>query len=177
MNKPSMKPVYFIIFGVILGLGGFFLILANPFGWNSIRPILNTGSIQQPGQKSGKLVAAPAPILILPKGKQTYNVQGGETAISRVTSVTVDPLDALKDQTQSISVKVNSKEPISKFSIILNSDNGSHEYPLSLISGDESIGVWEGKYTLTDSTFKIYTFLFNIITNNGNKTVTPFPVR
>lgn len=179
MNKITLRPVYFIILGVILGLGGFFLLLANPFGWKTIRPTLKTTTTSKPtpAAPGNGLMAAPTPILILPKGKQTYTVRGGDTDISRVTSVTVDPLDAKKGDKQTLTVKIASKEPVKTFNVVLNSDNGGKEYSLALASGDTSNGTWETSYTLTDSTSKIYSFVFNIITNNGNKTVNPFLVR
>lgn len=180
MAKFSPKPYQFVILGVILGLGGFFLILANPFGWKTLRPITENVNIPQPGIKTppGKnLVAAPTPTLILPPGKQTYFVQGAETNISRISAVTVDPLDVNKGQNQTLTVKIGSKEPIATFNVVLNSDNGAKEYPLTLVSGDVSEGTWEAKYTVNDTTSKIYSFVFNIITKNGNKTVTTFPVR
>ncbi|HEX9008433.1 MAG TPA: hypothetical protein VF837_04195 [Patescibacteria group bacterium] len=183
MNKPTIKPVYFIILGIIVGLGGFFLLLANPFGWKTPVPYLTTSTptpvtTGNPSKVTPKgVIAAPTPVLILPTGKQTYNVQGGETDISRITQVTVDPLDVKKGGQQSLSVKMSSKEPISKFTVTLNSDNGTHDYPLTLASGDTTTGVWTAQYTVSDSTATIYDFVFNIITNNGNKTVTTFPVR
>ena len=179
MKKFFLKPAFFVILGIVLGLGGFFLILANPFGWKSIQPNLN---ISQPGktgtdQAPKGLATAPTPVLILPSGKQTYNVSGGTANVSRVTQLTVDPLDVKKGGTQTISMKVTSKEPVESFTITLNSDNGSKDFPLKLVSGDASQGVWEGTYTVSDSTAKVYNFVFNIITNSGNKTVSPFLVR
>lgn len=170
------KPTFLIILGIIIGLGGFFLILANPFGWPTIQPKLtitnNNKSKRAPGYTT-----APTPVLILPSGKQTYNVQGGETDISSIRSVTIDPLDVKKDQNQSISVKATSKEPISTFTVSLVTDSKSIEIPLKLANGNESSGTWTSKYPVTDTTNKTYTFVFNIITVNGNKTVTPFLLR
>lgn len=176
MKKASLKPVYFVILGVVLGLGGFFLILANPFGWKTITPFLK---ISQPGTPTpgNGLVAAPPPVLILPKGKQTYMVRGGDNSISKITSVTVDPLDIKKGGTQTITVEIDSKEPITTFNTTLTTDTSSKEYSLKLIAGDSTKGTWQAAYTVSDSAEKIYNYKFNIITNNGNKTVTPFLVR
>lgn len=175
----QIKSTYLIIIGIIIGLIGFFLLLANPFGWKFITPTLtnqnsNTDS-STPNTQS--VVSAPTPVLIIPKGKQTYNVRGGDKEISRISSITIDPLDITKNQEQTMTIKMGSKEDVSRFEATLVGDNTKQPFSLKLISGDLKNGVWEAKYLVTDTTDKKYGFDFKITTVNGNETATVFPVR
>jgi len=175
----QIKSTYLVIIGILIGLLGFFLLLANPFGWKMITPTLTNPSTTTDPQnpKYQAITGAPTPVLVLPKGKQTYFVRGGDKEISRISSITIDPLDITKNSEQTMTIKMTSKEDISDFKATLVSDNTKQTFSLNLISGDLKNGTWEAKYKVTDNTDKKYGFDFKIITINGNETATVFPVR
>ena len=172
-----MKPVYFVILGVVLGLVGFFLILANPFGLKVPRPNLE-------GQKTGTdskahpgTIAAPTPTLILPSGKQTFFVRGGDQDFSKLTQVVVDPLDATKGTQQTIDISVNSSEPITDFKITLKTDSATNTYTPTVKSGNSTLGVWSATYSFPDTALTSYSFTFEMTTQTNKKTIKPFLLR
>jgi hypothetical protein len=176
MKNFVLKPVYFIILGVVLGLGGFFLVLANPLNFKLPRPFFikqsSNNSFPVPGS-----MAAPTPHLILPSGKQIFYVRGGETDYSKISQVTINPLDATKGTNQSIDIAISSIEPISSFKINLTTDTQTTSYTPTVTSGNATKGIWTASYTFPDSSTKIYKYVFEIITNTNKKTTIPFLVR
>lgn len=180
MNLGKISPFLLIALGVSLGLFGFFLILANPFGWKLNLPSLipKTTTTTRNGEKLPKgVVEAPTPYLFLPHGKQTYNVRGGDNKVSIITTVVYDPLDPKKDTTQTISVTAKSKEPINSISLTMNTDNQTKIYPMTFNSGTKIDGVWTASFIASDTYEKIYDVSFEIITELGNKSIQPMPLR
>lgn len=161
-----------------MGLGGFFLVLANPFGFKTPKPFLNLANSPSPTETLPPGVAkAPTPTLILPSGKQSFHVQGGANDYSKVTAIVVDPLDAKKGQIQTLDITLSSIEPVSSFTIDLNSDNGTHSFTSTLQSGDATNGTWHASYTFPDSADKTYNFVFHMTTSTNKVTNFDFPVR
>ena len=180
MNLGKISPFLLIALGVSLGLFGFFLILANPFGWKLSLPALipQTTTTTRNGEKLPKgVVEAPTPYLFLPHGKQTYNVRGGDNKVSIITTVVYDPLDPKKDSTQIISVTAKSKESINSISLTMNTDNQTKVYPMTFSSGTKLNGVWTVSFIASDTYEKTYDVSFEIITELGNKSIQPMPLR
>ena len=180
MNLGKISPFLLIALGVSLGLFGFFLILANPFGWKLNLPSLipQTTTTTRTGEKLPQgVVQAPTPYLFLPHGKQTYNVRGGDNKVSVITTIVYDPLDPKKDTKQTISVTAKSKEPINSISLTLNTDNQTKVYPMVFSSGTKSEGIWIASFIASDTYEKTYDVSFEIITELGNKSIQPMPLR
>ena len=180
MNLGKISPFLLIALGVSLGLFGFFLILANPFGWKLSLPALipQTTTTTRNGEKLPKgVVEAPTPYLFLPHGKQTYNVRGGDNKVSIITTVVYDPLDPKKDSTQIISVTAKSKESINSISLTMNTDNQTKVYPMTFSSGTKLNGIWTVSFIASDTYEKTYDVSFEIITELGNKSIQPMPLR
>lgn len=176
MKPGKISPILFVVLGVSIGLFGFFLILANPFSWKfSLFNIFNLSQKTDNGLPEG-VVIAPTPYLLLPSGKQTYNARGSNTR-SSVVSITFDPLDPALNTNQTISATVNSKETINSVTLTVNTDKKSNSQPMKLISGSATRGVWTSTFQVIDSYEKIYNVSFEIITELGNKTVQPMPIR
>ena len=177
--KPSkISPVLWVVLGVSLGLLGFFLILANPFGWKTPIPTLTLkNTTSNKGALPKGVINAPTPYLFLPHGKQTYNSRTEDGNKSKITSVTFDPLDPQKNTKQTISVTVESNEAIQSVSATLKTDNQSNTHQFKLSSGTASKGVWSTTFTVADTFDKIYNVSFEIITQFGNKTTIPMPIR
>ena len=180
MNLGKISPFLLVALGVSLGLFGFFLILANPFGWKLSLPALipQTTTTTRNGEKLPKgVVEAPTPYLFLPHGKQTYNVRGGDNKVSIITTVVYDPLDPKKDSPQIISVTAKSKESINSISLTMNTDNQTKVYPMTFSSGTKLNGVWTVSFIASDTYEKTYDVSFEIITELGNKSIQPMPLR
>ena len=176
MEPKKTSPVLFVVLGVSLGLLGFFLILANPFGWKMVLPSLFKLPTKTNRSLPKGTVLAPTPYLILPQGKQTYNAQGGNGR-STVTSITFDPLDPAKNTTQEITATVNSKETINSISLTVNTDNYSSTYPMTLTKNGSPVSIWTAQFQSTDTYEKIYNISFLIITNLGHKITQPMLIR
>lgn len=177
MKSGKISPVLFVVLGIAVGLLVFFLIIANPFGWKIPLPTLTKSPTVTTEKKLPTgTEAAPTPYLILPRGKQTYNAQGG-TAKSTVTSITFDPLDPAKGASQEITAKVTSQETISSVSVTVNTDNNSTTYPMTLTKSGSPDTVWVAKFQSTDTYEKIYNISFEIINSLGNKTTQPMLIR
>jgi len=172
----KLKSIHLIILGIILGLGGFFLIIANPFGLKIPRPYLFFGK-QVTSKGPPGSIPAPTPTLLLPPGKQTFYVRGGDQDFSKISQITVDPLDSTKNQKQSIEVAIDSIEPISKFNILLTTDTTTTTLIPTLKSGNSTRGTWSVIHTFPDTALNVYKFTFNMITNTNKKTAIPFMVR
>lgn len=180
MNLGKISPFLLIALGVSLGLFGFFIILANPFGWKLNLPSLipQTTTTTRNGEKLPKgVVEAPTPYLFLPHGKQTYNIQGGEEKVAKISNVVYDPLDPQKDSTQTITATSISKEPVSSISLTMFTDNQTKVYPMTFNSGTKLKGIWTASFTASDTYEKIYKVSFEIITELGNKAIQPMPLR
>lgn len=185
MKSGKVSPVLYVVLGVSFGLLGFFLLLANPFGWKLPIPTLiklptstpqtaNTGT----GEKLPEgLAEAPTPYLFLPHGKQTYNVRVGDERTSLITNIVYDPLDPKKDATQVVTATAESKESINSISLTLNTDNKTTVYPMTLTSGTKLKGIWTASFTATDTYESIYNVSFEIITELGNKSTQPMLLR
>lgn len=182
MKSGRFSPLLFIVFGVIVGLLGFFLILANPFGWKTPVPRLTTTQEEKTPSSTDEnlppgITRAPTPYLVLPSGKQTYNARGGEDKKSRVTSITYDPLDPALNSNQTISAQITSSEPIKSVVITVNTDNRSTPHTMSLLAGSFSSGTWVTSFKVTDTYEKKYDVSFEITTELGNKTTMPMLIR
>lgn len=177
MNSGKISPILFVVLGVALGLFGFFIILANPFGWKLPFPSL----IKIPNQTSQTvpkdMISAPTPYLFLPTGKQTYNARGADSKKSSVTSITFDPLDPKINTNQTITVTAVSSEAINSLTVTVNTDTQSTPHKMNLVSGDNLKGEWSTTFKVTDSYEKVYNVSFEIITQLGNKTTQPMPIR
>ncbi|KKS42589.1 MAG: hypothetical protein UV06_C0009G0004 [Candidatus Collierbacteria bacterium GW2011_GWA2_42_17] len=180
MNLGKISPFLLIALGVSLGLFGFFLILANPFGWKLNLPSLipQTTTTTRTGEKLPQgVVQAPTPYLFLPHGKQTYNIQGGEEKVAKISNVIYDPLDPKKDTVQTITATSVSKEPVSSISLTMFTDNQTKVYPMTFVSGTKLKGVWTTSFTVSDSYEETYKVSFEIISDLGNKATQPMPLR
>ena len=178
MKSGKISPILWVALGVSLGLFGFFLILANPFGWKFPIPFLiKTSTNKQNSSLPKGLEQAPTPYLILPHGTQTYNVQGTNSKKSKITSITYNPLDPAKNTNQTITATVTSSEPIKTINLTEVTDDQTTTHSMKFISGSTTDGIWSSDFQITDTYEKIYYVSFEIITELGNKTVQLMPIR
>ncbi len=81
----------------------------------------------------------------LPSGRQTYAISGSTTG-PKVSSLTLDPLDAHVGDHQSLTVIATSTQKLKNISITLFSDIKKTILPLSLEDG-----LWRTAWTLNDT--------------------------
>lgn len=87
----------------------------------------------------------------LPPGKQTYNIsQSANTIGPRITSLTLDPLDAQKGQKQTLTI-IFSGTTVLNASLTIFTDTSSYPLPLTLVNG-----LWSAQWTLPDTVNKRY---------------------
>jgi hypothetical protein len=176
MKSGKISPILFVALGVAVGLFGFFLILANPYGWKLSLPSIIKSPSDTANLPKG-VASAPTPYLFLPQGKQTYNARGAAGKRSAAVSITYNPLDPQKNTNQTISATIESKETVSSVNLTVNTDKQKNIHVMKLISGTKTNGVWETTYKVTDTYEKVYNVSFEIITELGNKTVQPMFIR
>lgn len=100
--------------------------------------------------------SAPRPI---PTGKQTFSVSMGKKSGPKIRTGTIDPYDPKKGSKQTISVMVQSKNPITITKITMQTDTKSKEVAMQLTSGTVTDGIWEGTWTVDDT----YLYTYNAI--------------
>ena len=184
MSKSGkIRPVLLVVLGVTIGLFGFFLLLANPFGWKMPTPFLKSVPTKSITSKQGDLnipmglVRAPTPTLILPKGKQTYYVRSGSGSATKINQIDLDPLDVNKGEKQTINVKAQSDEKITSITITLKTDKQAAEIPMKLLNGPATDGEWIASYVLQDTANTTYFMTFNSVTASGKMAKLDFPIR
>jgi hypothetical protein len=88
----------------------------------------------------------------LPPGKQTYAISGGAIG-PKITSLTIDPLDATKNTTQTLRVTIQDPTKVSRTTITIFTDAGKTTINLSL-----NDSTWMGTWKLPDTVNKRYIF-------------------
>lgn len=98
-----------------------------------------------------------APVPFAVHGKQVYSVSRGSGSKGPdVAKVTVDPIDPKVGGTQMMSIKVTHTKPVKSVNVTLASDAKKKTTVLTLTSGTNTDGIWEGSWTIDDSIDYIY---------------------
>ncbi len=122
------------------------------------------------------LVKAPTPYLVLPQGRQEFNIQSGSGDIPIGKKIVADPLDSPKGSKQTVSIELEYNKPIAGVTVTVDTDNGSKTYDMALVSGDNKIGTWVATWTMEDSHEKNFMMTFSI-SYSGKTRQIPFPIR
>lgn len=172
-DDPPMKltRLVLIILLVILALLVGFLLLTG----RSQKPASLTLSPQSTPTRAG-LMKAPPPHLILPQGKQEFQIRSGAGNTPVGTKIVADPLDAPKNTQQTISLDVEYTKPIDSVNAIVITDTMEKTYPMNLTAGTNQKGTWTGTWTMADDHENIFTIKF-VIGYNGKQSVINFPIR
>ena len=105
----------------------------------------------------------------LPPGKQTYTISQNNTATGpHIATLTLDPLDAHKNQQQQITV--SSENPLTSVSIKIDMDNSVHTMPLLKQNGS-----WTATWTLSDSVNTRYIYVITATDNTGTSKIIVTP--
>ncbi len=124
-----------------------------------------------------KTTPTPSPTpSFLPSGEQTYTISRSADAKGpRINSLTLNPLDAQKNQLQTITVSV-AGTALSHVSVKIYADTSS--YPIDLTLRD---GVWRAQWRLQDSVLHRYVIVITATDSTGASKVivaprTPGPI-
>lgn len=107
-----------------------------------------------------------------PSGAQTYSVS--TKTIPEIYQIIVDPLDVeyLANQTVTASINDANGNPITEVLGSAITDNKTVDFTLSLISGTETDGVWQGSWKLEDSICENYQISITATSQSGTSMVT-----
>lgn len=156
-QSPSPILVGLLVLSLIVTIvGAGYLILTTPNGGQA--PVIQVGGgdkSAQPGDSTSGTQPAQAPTDIIspedlppvPTGSQTYNISG-QTSGPKITSATIDPLDAAAGQTQTVTIQTQYDAGVSEVNatFILN----GKEYPVTLsqTSEEDTVSTWTGSWQL-----------------------------
>ena len=104
-------------------------------------------------------------------GKQTYSVT--TKSVPRITQTAVDPLDVDFQSSQIVTAKINdpNNNAITSVSGLASTDSKTTSFSLTLISGIETNGTWQGTWTLEDSICENYMVIITAISDSGTSEV------
>jgi LysM repeat protein len=107
-----------------------------------------------------------------PSGAQTYSVT--TKTIPKIYQIVVDPLnvDYLASQTVSVSISDTNGNPITQVSGQAITDTKTINFALTLISGSQTDGVWQGSWVLQDSICQNYQIAITATSQSGTSKVT-----
>ena len=86
----------------------------------------------------------------------------------RFSSHSVEPFKIKVGETQTTRISIESDNPIKKVTAQIPFEGSSDEISLSLISGDDKNGTWEGKWVCHNTLTKEYTTKITAIDSKGN---------
>lgn len=133
-------------------------------------------SVPEPTVPPG-ITRAPTPYLLLPQGRQAYQIRTGSSNEPMATRIIVDPLDARKGESQTVSLEAGYTNPIESIDVTLITDNTQKTYSMTLSEGAATKGTWSSTHAIEDDHEVIYTMKFVIKYNGGKESVVDFPIR
>ncbi|MBI5613349.1 hypothetical protein HY947_00320 [Candidatus Gottesmanbacteria bacterium] len=129
--------------------------------------IMKPSSPQTASPASGsmtKIATGPTPTptpTYLKPGKETYTVsQSSEVKGPKISSVSFDPHDLTVGTNQTITLSISSKSKIQSVSIEFKSDHKTRTLEATRISGGETDGLWQARWTTDDTV--LYTYILSI---------------
>lgn len=162
-KKIKKTPVYLPLFIVVFLIVA--LVIAARFSLFPLPKFLEKlfKPFSQPPREniSEPFKPSPAP---LAHGKQIYNISGGTKGKPQMTLAVIDPLDPKPSQKQILTLKANNLKPIVEIKATVVTDNERVENKLKRIEGNESDGVWQGSWRITDE----YDYNYQIILTAKN---------
>ena len=104
--------------------------------------------------------------IALAPGPQTYTISGGHHS-PNFTQATIDPLVVSVGDTQTMTVKINDTYSITSVEARVETDNGTQTYSLSLVSGTNLDGTWQGSWIVHDTHMTTYRTTFYALDSNN----------
>lgn len=104
-------------------------------------------------------------------GRQTYKVS--TKSIPIISEFIVDPLDVAFNSSQDVIVNISdtNDNPITSVTGLASTDTGTTPFALSLSSGTETNGTWQGSWVLKDSVCSNFMVTITATSNSGTTKV------
>jgi hypothetical protein len=102
------------------------------------------------------------------QGKEIYTISSSSHVGPSIWQATIDPHDPKVGERQTMTVSVRSKLPIESVIVNLKSDNTTTIYPLTLLSGSPTDGVWQGSWDIADTV--LYAYVATVHASDGKNT-------
>jgi hypothetical protein len=117
--------------------------------------------------KTGILFPTPSPRPI-PHGKMGFTVGQSDKTVPQFGKGSIDPYDPEKGSTQTVTITVKHKKPVTKVTATLKTDkNISAPVPLALVDGTNTNGQWQGSWKVTDTYLYIYKLILKAESASG----------
>lgn len=107
----------------------------------------------------------------IPHGTKGFSVSGGPPVGPKMSHGSLIPYDPATGETQKIQIYVSDTQPIQSATVTIMTDNGQTIVPMSLISGTDISGMWEGAWIMQDSYFYSYRAIIDATSSNGTRSV------
>lgn len=109
----------------------------------------------------------------LAQGRQEFTVSSKDaTKGPQFSTIVVDPYDPRVGASQTMSITVSDKVPVTTVTVTVATDTEKKTYPLKLSSGEGTNGVWEGTWKSEDTHETSYTATFTAKDGRNTDTVT-----
>ncbi|MBI5614001.1 hypothetical protein HY947_03670 [Candidatus Gottesmanbacteria bacterium] len=171
MNKDeNLSTVIKILVGlcVIIGIILLSLFVYKTYQKNKASSLARTSQLTTNDEL---LSPTPSPVP-LPKGKQSFTVNGAKKNGITWMSVVVDPYDPGLNSNQAMTVKMTSDTPVTSLTVQVASDTKKTPYQLQLASGSGSEGTWQASWTVNDTHEINYSAIITAENSQGGDTLT-----
>ena len=148
---------------IVVGLILLSLLVYKNYKKSSTAPLAD----QAPAKSDSSTTPIP-----LPKGKQSFTVNGGKRNGIEWKITTVDPYDPSLNQKQALSIKIISDTPVSGVTATLETDTKKTAYPLALSDGTDKDGLWQGSWTVEDTHNVTYSAVLKATNAEGGDSLT-----
>lgn len=118
---------------------------------------------------SGYPIDFPLPSVVpLPHGKQAWKFSHGDQVTGpKIQTAEVSPLDPSGDETQTVTISVKDSSAVLGAVATVLTDKKQVPYPLKLVSGSPTDGVWQGSWKLNDTYNYVYSIDFRVTGESG----------
>lgn len=166
-KKPAVHPLYFVILGIAVVVLGVVYFAPEKFFLSKLK-------FPSWGKKSPQIaiVVTPTPPTPTPRpiphGPKGFTVGQADKTVPQFGKGTVDPYDPTKGATQTVTIKVQHTQPVTKVTATIKTDHDiSKPYELKLISGTSIDGQWEGSWQVDDSYLYTYAIVLKAVSNKS----------
>lgn len=105
----------------------------------------------------------------IPHGAKGFTVSQTDRTVPQMSRGSIDPYDPERGATQTVTVAVKHKQPVTEVTAVLKTDHAvSSPFPFTLTSGTSTNGEWQGSWQVTDT--YLYKYALVLEATSGTKT-------
>lgn len=129
-------------------------------------------STSSPTSSVPKATPTPAPKRLV-QGRQTFSVSSTDkTKGPQFSEIVVDPYDPAVGRDQTMTITIADTVPVIQVTVTVATDEGRKSYPMKLVSGGATRGVWQATWNVEDSHEVTYNASFMAKDSTYTDTVT-----